>query len=251
MAFLFLSGQAMAQTGGFMQLGASFPLRDYADFEGFNEFALTSADETDGGAAVGFNAGFKWYFNVGVKGLGVMLSLDGFYNGSNSDLKTAYRKQESSYDGELINGSLKYNVTPKYVNVPAMLGMHYFYRINPQLAVYAETGIGGNLRFITDMEAVEKGQIEFGDMVLINRTVKTTQSYDNAFSFAYQVGIGIEVAKNLVISCSFYDLGEAEVKGDWTAKTTVNNGDPSTKTDYKTYGSVRPMMILGRVGFSF
>lgn len=246
-----MGGQAMAQTRGAMFLGASFPMKDYGDFNGFNTFALNKMDETEAGAAIGFNAGLKWYFNVGVEGLGLMLSVDGFYNGPNSDLKDAYRKSENSYSGDLYNGSLKYNSTPKYINVPAMLGVNYIYRINPQLAVYAEAGAGGNLRFITDMETVEKGQVEIGGAVVYDRVTKTTQEYDKAFSFAYQAGIGLEVAKNFVIGCSFYDLGKADVKGDMTTKTTLNNGDPSTVTDYNTYGTIHPIMILGRIGFSF
>ena len=67
---LVLGGQTMAQTRGTMFLGASFPMKDYADFDGFNDFALTTYDSDDAGAGIGFNAGIKWYFNVGVEGRG-------------------------------------------------------------------------------------------------------------------------------------------------------------------------------------
>jgi hypothetical protein len=80
----------------------------------------------------------------------------------------------------------------------------------------------------------------------------TIQKYDKTFSFAWQAGVGIEVAKNLVIGCSFYDLGKAPVKGEQTIKTkTLNDNMTNTKTDYVEMGTVRPMMILARIGFSF
>ena len=161
--------QAMAQTRGAMFLGASFPMSDFADFEGIRDFALVSTDhdEDDAGAALGFNAGLKWYYNVGVKGLGVMLSVDGFYNGPNSDLKTAYRNGEGSMGNQWAGGSYTYKATPKYINVPVMLGLNYMFRINPQLGLYVEAGAGGNLRFITGMESVNNKIYDILDRLYI------------------------------------------------------------------------------------
>ena len=235
----------MAQTNGALYLGASFPMKDFARYDGLDEFALQKVNATQAGAAIGFNAGLKWYFNVGVKGLGVMLSLDGFYNGPNSDLKADYRNGQ--WSGDYVSGSFSYNATPKYINVPAMLGLNYLYTINPQLGIYAEAGVGGNMRFITEMESV--GTLIVGP---IESSVKTTQKYDNAFSFAFQAGLGFEIAKNLRIGCSIYNLGKADVKGEETVKTTtLNNNVSNTETTYRTFGSIQPIMVLGRVGFSF
>ena len=245
---LVMGGQAMAQTRGAMFLSASFPLKDYADFDGFSDFALTAVDDDadDCGAGIGFNVGFKWYFNVGVEGLGVMLSLDGFYNGPNSDLKAAYRDAESSFNGHLYNGSFKYASKPQFINAPIMLGLNYIYHFNPNFGIYAEAGAGGNFRFITGMETVGKSTL-----LNVETQTTTTQKYDMGFSFAYQVGVGIEVAKNLVIGCSFYDLGKAPVKGEQTIRTKTQNLDPTTATKYQELGKAHPMMILARIGFSF
>jgi len=244
-AMMVIGGQAMAQTNGALYLGASFPMNDFARYDDVNEFALNMVDATQAGAAIGFNAGLKWYFNVGVKGLGVMLSLDGFYNGPNSDLKADYRNGQ--WGGQYVNGSFSYNATPKYINVPVMLGLNYLYNINPQLGVYAEAGIGGNMRFITQMENV--GTL---NILGIESSVKTTQKYDNAFTFAFQAGLGFEIARNLRIGCSIYNLGKADVKGDETVKTTtINNNVSNTETTYRTFGTVQPIMVLGRIGFSF
>jgi hypothetical protein len=241
---LIVGGQMIGQTRGFMYLGASFPMKDFGRFDGFNDFALTTTDATQGGANVGFNVGLKWYFNVGVQGLGVMLSFDGFYNGPNSDLSEVYRNNEIP-NGNHVDG---YDSTPKYINVPGMLGLNYIYYLNPQFGVYVEAGAGANVCFITEMETVLRSTING-----IDTKVRTNQKYDNVFSFvSYQAGVGFEVAKNLRIGCSFYSLGKREVKGDLTVKTTtLDDNVPTTDKSYKTYGTVQPVMILGRIGFSF
>lgn len=246
---MIMGGQAMSQTRGVLSLGASFPLSDFAEFNGFNEFALMHADETDAGAGIGFNVGIKWYFNVGVKGLGVMLSFDGIYNGPNAALKDAYREREIHYDGQFIDGSFRYDATPKHINVPGMLGLNYIYYVNPNFGMYVEAGVGGNMHFLTKMESVDKV-----NPLGAETRVHATQSYDMGFSFAYQAGLGFEVARNLVIGCSFFDLGKAQVKGDETIVTnTTIAGNTTTKTDknYNTFGTVHPYMIMARIGFSF
>ena len=237
----------MAQTRGALLLGASFPMSDFAEFDGFNEFALMHADEEDAGAGIGFNVGFKWYFNVGVKGLGVMLSADGLYNGPSTALKDAYRESENHYDGTLVDGSFKYNATPKHINVPIMLGLNYIYHINPNFGIYVEAGLGGDMHFLTQMESVAQGKL-----LGVENKITTTQKYDMGFSFAYQAGLGFEVAKNLVIGCSFYDLGKAQVKGDETVVTKLaGSTNATTKDSYNTFGTVHPYMIMARIGFSF
>lgn len=243
-ALMIMGGQAMAQNSrGAFFLSASFPLKDYADFDGFGDFALTSynLDDDDAGAGIGFNAGLKWYFNMGVQGLGAMLSLDGFYNGPNSNLQDAYKNGEASFGNQFIGGSFKYESTPKYINVPAMLGLNYIFFFNSNLGLYIEAGAGGNFRFITDMEGIT--QANLGPFAA---QTKITNNYESAFTFAYQVGAGFQVARKLVIGCSFYDLGKAGVKGERIAKT--NSSTPSTN---ETWGTVHPIMILARIGFCF
>ena len=245
-AMMLWGAQAMAQTRGAIFFGASIPTDDFGKFNSLsNGFALTTSSPTStyAGAAVGFNAGIKWYFNVGVKGLGVLLSIDGFYNGPNSDLKTAYRSAEYESDFIFASGSFKYNSTPKFINFPAMLGLNYIYEINPQLSVYAETGFGGNFHIITDMEYTGKAEI-----LGLETTVTTNIDYDGAFSFAYQFGAGLEVAKNLLIGVSYYDLGRADVKAEQTIRNSSSNIEVPL---YLNFGTVRPSMLLLRIGFSF
>ena len=242
-ALMMMGGQALAQQSrGNFFLSASFPLKDYADFDGFNDFALTSydLDDDDAGAGIGFNAGIKWYFNMGVEGLGVMLSLDGFYNGPNSDLKDAYKNGQGSWGNQILGGSFKYESTPRYINVPAMLGLNYIFHFNSNLGLYVEAGAGGNFRFITDMESMTQGNVGS-----LTAQTKHINNYESAFTFAYQVGAGFQVARKLVVGCSFYDLGKAGVKGDRIVKNDPNSPYP------ETWGTVHPIMVLARIGFCF
>ena len=246
---LIMGGQAMAQSRGAMFLSATFPMKGYAVYDGpfYSNFALTSKNVVDAGANTGFNAGIKWYYNVGVKGLGVFLSVDGFYNGPTKELRNAYRDQEGEITSQTgLQASISYNAIPKYVNVPAMLGLNFIYHFNSNLGIYVEAGAGGNLRLITDMELVTKGTLYGKDI-----KITETRDYEKAFSFAYQAGIGFEVAKNLVIGCSFYDLGSATVDCEYTSKTTTPDKEPEITVSYPSYGTIHPIMVLGRIGFSF
>lgn len=233
---LVLGGQAMAQTHGTMFLGASFPMGDFGKVNDLSSTALWGNDQqTFGGAGIGFNAGLKWDFGVGIPGLAVVLSVDGFYNGPSADMKQCYKDRVNLAD--YLNNEVD-QTTPKYINVPAMLGLRYTFYLTPQLAIYAEGAAGGNARFITDYT------MKYTDLLSVKHT--DTENYSTAFTFAYQAGLGIEVSKNLVIGCSFYNLGGAVVKGEGTNKPSLTSGNYDINR-----GTLNPVMVLGRIGFRF
>ena len=234
---LFAGGQMIGQTHGYMYLGASFPMSSFGYGSSFTNIAL-SGNYDDGGAGIGFNAGFKWNFGVGVKGLNVMLSVDGFYNGPNSNMKDDYKNVKKEWEKWNENVSL---TSAKYINVPAMLGLHYCYYINPMLGVYAEAAAGGNMGFITDYTVK-------GTSKLFEKKNSEVFDYENSFGFAWQAGVGLEVSKNLVLGCSFYDLGTSQVKGE-IAHIVEGEGLPSV--DINKNANLHPVMVLGRIGFRF
>ena len=233
---LIMGGQAMAQTHGTMFLGASFPMGDFEKVNGLSSTALWGDEnQTFGGAAIGFNAGLKWDFGTGIPGIAVILSVDGFYNGPSADMKECYKEVVNIAD--YLNGDVD-QTTPKYINVPAMLGLRYTFNLTPQLAIYAEGAAGGNARFITDYT------LKYTDLLNVKHT--DTESFSTAYTFAYQAGLGIEVSRNLVIGCSFYNLGGATVKGEGTIKPSLSNGTYDIER-----GTLKPVMVLGRIGFRF
>lgn len=229
---LIIGGQAMAQTRGTMYLSAAVPLHDYSLVGTDLSSTGLWGGENDlyGGAGVGFNAGLKWDFGIGVRGVSVVLSVDGLYNGPSPDMKVCYKDLKNSYD--LLGASNISLTTPKYVNVPAMLGMRYTFYLNSQLGIFAEGGVGGNARFITNYTA------KYTD--ILGQKHNDVIEYDPAFSFAFQAGMGIEVSRKLVLGCSFYNLGEAPVKGRSVAEDAPFEN-----------GSLNPVYFLGRIGFRF
>lgn len=225
---LFVGGKMMGQ--GTFFIGGTFPMQEFGNYDN-SEFALSTSGD-NAGASIGFNAGIKWYFNVGVKGLNVLLSVDGIYNGMNAGAREFYKERKEVLDGI---GSNVEMTTPKYINVPAMLGLNYTYHFNPNFGIFAEAGAGGNARFITNYTE---------GYTLSDQKYNAKVKYETAFSFAWQAGIGIEVAQSLVIGCSYYDLGKADVIANKTGEvlTTPMPADGA---------SIHPSMFLVRIGFCF
>lgn len=233
---LLVGGQMMGQTHGTMYLGASFPMKDYGDGNSFTGTALGSLDK-DGGAGIGFNTGLKWDFGVGVPGLSVMLSVDGLYNGPSADMKDYYKSLQQDWETWCDNVSV---TSPKQFNIPAMLGLKYCFYLNPQFGIYAEGGVGGNLRLITDY--TQKGTSK-----VLKLKNNVNYDFESAIGFAWQAGVGIEVSKNLVIDCSFYDLGGVDVKGELSSVTE----GVEIPTQIFEHGTLHPVMVLARIGFRF
>ena len=232
-------GQAMAQTKGYLSLSAAFPMGKYAKGD-INEWALTNAslDSRYAGASIGANVGLKMCFGVGVPGLSVMLSADGFFNGLNNNLKEHFDQHEIDLKNNPLISSFTVN-RPRYFNVPIMAGLNHIVYFSPSgsFGMYFEAAVGANARFITD----NYESIKYAANVA---TTTTNYDYKTAFSFAYQVGIGFEAAKSFVFGVSFYDLGASKV----TAERTL----PIVGTDiYKNEKGVRPQMLLARIGFKF
>ena len=233
-ALMIMCGQVMAQTHGYMNLGATFPMGNFG--KGLSaEWALTNETNVNGGASMGFNAGIKWDFGVGVRGLNVMFSVDGFYNGLNNDLKEYFDKASVDIKNDPLVKD--YVLTrPRYINLPVMVGMNFIVYTTPSLGIFFEAAAGGNCRWITNYEETIR---YVGDVI-----TETTYDYKPAFSFAYQVGAGIEVAKNFTIGASFYDLGASKILAERTR--------PIVGTDvFNNVKGVRPQMLLARIGFRF
>ena len=235
-ALLFVCNQFFAQTNVYLNLGGAIPTGDFTDGDE-SGFALVSDDFTEGGAGMGFTAGLKLKFGTSLKGLGVIMTVDGIYNGLNSDVKDWFEDLESSWEKE---GDVTMK-TPKYINVPLMAGVNYSYDINPKIGIYGEAGLGANLRYITNLflEVKDSGWKE-----------SITIKYDPAFTLAYQLGAGVEINKNTTVGINVYNLGAGKVTGKITEKESYNGSSDSDSERFK-YKRVTPTMVMLRVGFKF
>lgn len=234
---LFAGNQLFAQTNVYLNLGGAIPTGDFADGDETG-FGLVSEDFTEGGAGMGFTAGMKMKFNTGLKGLGVILSLDGIYNGLNSDVRDWFEDIESGYDAEYNDVTLE---TPKYINVPLMVGANYTYGINEKLGIYGEAGLGTNFRYITNFNLEVK---DSGNKASI------TYEYDPTFTFAYQLGAGLEINDKMTVGINFYNLGGGKVSGKDKYKESYNGSSESEWERFKLK-RVTPTLVMIRLGFKF
>lgn len=231
-----LGGQTIAQNSGSIFFGASFPMGSFGKGD-YSQWALINESDQfhSAGASIGANIGLKWNFGVGVKGLSVMLSVDGFYNGLNNELKEYFDQKNIDLKNDPLISKFSID-RPRYFNVPLMVGINYVLRLSPAFGIYFEGGAGANVRFITSYyEAIR--------YIAADATAVTNYAYKTAFSFAYQAGLGFEISKNFMIGASFYDLGTSKIVAERTQ---------SGHTDiFRNESGVTPRMVLVRIGFKF
>ena len=118
-----------------------------------------------------------------------------------------------------------------------MAGVNYTYNFNNKFGLFAEAGLGPNLRIITKYERYEESA---------SRRTTTTIEYDPKISLAYQVGAGIELSKRITIGIDYYNLGSAKVKYEYTRKVKP---DGSTDHNNDSFKRITPTMVMLRVGF--
>ena len=236
-ALLMVGGVAMAQTDVQIRLGASIPVGSFA--AGDNQsFALLNED-TEGGAGFGFTAGVKLNFHTKVKGLGVIATVDGIFNGLNAEMRDYLNDLYDHYDSQFTR---EFSLTsPKYLNFPVMVGLNYTYDINPKVGIYGEAALGGNLRVVTNL--VMTGRNDSYKEVL-------TYSYNSAFGFAFQLGAGVNLSDKFSIGLSYYNLGSAKVSGKVTDKQTYNSNTTNNSEKFKLK-RVTPSMIMIRLAYKF
>ena len=234
-ALMFTGLQLSAQSQIYLNLSGAIPTGDFADGD-YPDWGLIY-DDTEGGAGFGFNAGLKIKIATGVNGLWGMITLDGIYNGLNSDLREYFEDHIDEYESSYSDYSLK---TPKYINIPVMGGVNYTYNFNPKFGLFAEAGLGANLRVITTGE-------EFQETSIKKDTY--TKEYDPKVSFAFQLGGGIELSKRFTIGIDYYNLGTAKVKGKESHKVKNTNGGSNSYSDKFSLKRITPTIVMLRIGF--
>ena len=232
---MFAGSQLLAQTNVYLNLSGALPTGDFADGDE-DDWGLMGEDN-EGGAGFGFNVGLKFNIATGVKGLRAMITLDGIYNGLNSDLRDAF--EDVIEAGEDRYDEFEFT-TPKYINIPVMGGVNYTYNFNNKFGIYGEAGLGANLRLITKMESYIETSYQ---------KATTTFQYDPKFSLAYQLGAGIELSNRFTIRINFYDLGDPKVKGKISEKVKYTGGGSDSDSEKFTWKRIRPTMVMLRVGF--
>lgn len=155
------AGAVQAQSKFTLKFGGGFPLGDFGNVKMVKDGSEYHPDQwgldldgkyKNGGAGLGFNIGAQWTLSEisAVKGLDLILSVDAFYNGLNSDLRDAVDDERDEMESRSYISDFTLR-TPKYLNFPLMVGLNYGTGIAPNIGIYGEVAIGANLRLITNM----------------------------------------------------------------------------------------------------
>lgn len=242
-----MGGAAMAQTTFTFKLGGGFPTGDFADGNE-NHWGLLQKDE-EGGAGTGFNLGAEWRFNVAsINGLGIVLSLDGFYNGLNEDINDLFDEMIDEAEDNDRDVSLR---KPSYLNFPLMVGANYQFDVAPGMKLFGTAGIGANLRIVTPL-VIEVEYSRYDSYYSGTDHVETTEtfSWKSSVSFGFRLAAGVIFNDKYSIELGYYNLGAGKVKAELEEEyhSTYNGSDNGT--DKVTLKSITPEMFTVRLGIN-
>jgi len=219
-----VSMSSFAQNGLSVRVGGNFPMGAFAEGGSLSDIALNNASSKLGGAATGFNAGLKYQFGL-LGNLSAFASADLFYNGLKSDLKEDFLKLDEDAD------------FPSYLNIPVMIGANYTILDIIGTTLWAEAGIGVNLRNISESSA---------ELAV----VETEASYNMAATFAWQAGVGVSVSGKVSLGLHYYAFGSSEIKGERIKEAGFGGISGNLKEEFQK-GKLNPSMIVIRLGYHF
>ncbi|MGC3978541.1 MAG: outer membrane beta-barrel protein [Paludibacteraceae bacterium] len=189
--FLFLSMMVFcvafvnAQSKSELQIGLAMPQGDFADDDA--DDAIYSGA---GVASTGFYVGYKLLSPLKVEGLFWTFNLGIMYNDLQGDFKDELEdKLEDADDYSL----------PKYLNVPALVGLQYEKSLSDGFKLYGEAGLGVNLLKLTNF-SMSAEDYEY------------THSFSPSIQLGYKIGAGIVLKDKYTIGLSYNGLGSHKVK---------------------------------------
>lgn len=247
-----MGGAAMAQSAFSLKLGGAFPMGDFADAKtssnNIDRWGLLTKDN-EGGAGTGFNVGLEWRFGIpSVSGLGLVVSVDGFYNGLNEDLRDFFEEAKDNMEDEYDDFSL---TTPVYMNVPVMLGVNYNLKVADAVSLYATGAAGVNARIITPF-AMEQEDHYTVNGSRYSTESKMTVTFNTTFTFGFRLAAGVTFSEKYSIELGYYNLGAGKVK--LTEEEEYYDSyysDTESGKEKETLKSITPEMVTLRFGIGF
>ena len=229
---------AFAQASTYLNLGLNIPS---GKFGSKTDNCILFGKGDYGCANTGINLGFKFVNRTKADGLGFMITIDGMYNKLQSNLKCEDNVPYYIPEIEGIPIDVK---SPKYLNIPFMLGLNYGLEFNRILGAFVEAGAGIDARFITNCKitAFDYTLEQKPDYMFKNQ-------YTTKFSFAYQFGAGLIIKNAIYFGVSYFDLGSALVEGktEKLLKTTASEPVVGEKENFK-YRQLSTRMLVLRLG---
>lgn len=248
---------AFAQTQFSIYAGGAFPMGKFKEGElknkEPNKWVLMDEKGTNGFAGIGFNVGVDIMFPIAsVDGLGIIVGADFFYNGYNSELKDWFNDLSDNDDDDDKDGyEMTVSHKPRFMNIPLMVGARYNYNINDGFGIFAEAGVGANLRMISSF----KMDYSYSDPYYGYEEEGSTElTYNKAVTFSFKLGAGVMLAEHFSIGLDYYALGSAKVTGKINVSSDYDDddyykGDDSEKFKGKNAFSCSELVL--RIGYHF
>lgn len=194
--FILLSSSHIFSQGFYsIHFGINLPTSDFADDYSY--------DEINGGAAVGFNAGYEYCYPLSDTGLGLVAGIAVFYNPLTAEYKEAFEMGYYNSNNVDITHS-------KYFSFPVSFGLNYTYKADEKLAVFANSAL--NISFLTKTNYSASND---------HSSIKKT--YDPSKSFGYKIGGGILIKDNFFFSINYLNLGSHNIKYTTTSDYISSN----------------------------
>lgn len=236
-----LGGNSLfAQSSSYMNLGLNIPQGSFGSKA--STCALFDASSTQGGASLGANLGFKFITDTKAKGLGIMFSIDGMYNGLQKSVDV--ENHMHTIIPEIAGLDIKIK-NPSYINMPILFGLNYNFDISNTIGVFAEGGAGINVRFLPPCKMNATGDV-FG----IHTDYSYEYHYTPKLAFAFQFGGGIVISKAITIGVNYYNLGTSAVTGytNRYLKTSASSQSITETKDFSYDEGLSTSMLIVRLG---
>ena len=236
---IFLSADLSAQTNGFsLHIGGTMPMGSFAQSSNaFLDYGSGQAAAANG-FAIGAKAQYSFPIPI-VRRLKAMLTVDLLYNGMQNEAKNNLEGY-GNMDGYFETSA------PSYYNIPIMAGGNLSPLVLGPIKLYGEIGMGVNFRMVSDMQRVFEVKASDGS----TRQFAGTVSFDNAATFAFQLGIGLCFLNRVSVGLSYYNLGRTELKGSFTSFEGAEEMIGSIANEYQEFsnGKIGTDMFVVRVG---
>lgn len=236
---IFLSADLSAQTNGFsLHIGGTMPMGSFAQSSNaFLDYGSGKAAAANG-FAIGAKAQYSFPIPI-VRRLKAMLTVDLLYNGMQNEAKNNLEGY-GNMDGYFETSA------PSYYNIPIMAGVNLSPLVLGPIKLYGEIGMGVNFRMVSDMQRVFELKASDGS----TRQFAGTVSFDNAATFAFQLGIGLCFPNRVSVGLSYYNLGRTELKGSFTSFDGAEEMIGSIANEYQEFsnGKIGTDMFVVRVG---
>lgn len=223
-ALMFIGGKnANAQLEQSVYLNAGLPTADFHQKVTSSQLLL-GKDFIGMDAAMGLGAGYRagYIFDIGFGEITPFVNADLIWNQIRGERRDNYA-----------TSSIK---TPKYYNIPLMLGVNYRYELTDIITVFGELGFGYDM-FIATAEGKKDDPMGY-------------YKYKVGGATAWQIGAGSYFGNHFSIGLHYYGLGKHTVNYNYDKSTLGAGVNPITYAD-KNPQLRRIGTFAIRLGFHF